>query len=310
MKDFVTRPQANDKKINSKDEFELCYMRHQYFRKVEFNPTEKEMSPYRKIIEHMSKNTFYTYRYLFNLVGMGLDDITAIGKIHLVNYLGLFSIDESRNKRKFDEFVVKFQGKHLGNLPTDYDILSKNKSDYTLFMRQRFTDLVRICQQKAKNIKGARVDEYSPFSGKNPPPSELRDLLEDHDKWGYRKIDNVAYKAARRRAKAKKVPVFILDAIWYVAVPLEHRNLTVLDFAGAGIDPYESLHNQNPEQLLQKRESEKSFDKKRKKYKNYSKEDKAKVIKLFIEKNAESPHFQKEIVIAKKMLRKMGVEHV
>jgi hypothetical protein len=240
---------------------------------------------------------------------MDLEDIASIAKIQLVNYIGLFALDENKDLERYEEFVIKFQRKNKGKNPSKYELLSKNKADYTLFMRQRMADLIRICQQKAKNIKGARVDEYMPFCGKVKPPEDIRDLLVDHEKYGFRKIDNVAYKAVRKRAKSKKTEVFEHEGTWYVAVPLAHRNLTLLDFAGAGFDPLESIFNQTPEQLLNMREQEKRFDKKRKRYKNYSKEDKVRVIRLFLDKNEQNPLYKEEVETAKKTLIRLGVEN-
>jgi hypothetical protein len=209
-----------------------------------------------------------------------------------------------------DEFILKFQRKNNGNLPTDSEILSKNKADYTLFMKQRMTDVVRICQQKAKNIKGLRVDEYVPFYGKNPPPTDLLKLMEDNEAYGYKRLDNVAFKAARKRAKAKGTDAFQIGDTWYIAVPIGHRSLTIADIAGAGIDPYEALHHKDPEKLLSMREQEIKFDKCKKMFKAYTKEEKVKTIRLFVEKNDKNPIFQEEVTTAKRLLRKLGAEYV
>jgi hypothetical protein len=310
MKDFVDRPQAEDRKIHSKNEFELCYMRHQYFRKVTYNPSETEMAPYKRIAENSARNTFYTYRYLFSTVGMELDDLVSIAKIHLVNFLGLFAIDGSKYSKRLYEFFVKFQKKHDGKFPKAKDVLNKNKADYTLFMKQRMTDLVRISQQKAKNIKGSRVDEYIPFYGNNPPPDDLQKLLEDNESYGFRRLDTVAYKAAKKKMNAKTGEHFKFAGSWYVAVPLVHRNLTILDFAGAGYDPYESNQHKNPEQLFLQRESDIRFDKRMKMFKNYSKEKRIELIQKFVSENSSNTRLSQELVTAKKMLKKLGAVHV
>ena len=308
---FVERPEAEDRKIHSKNEFELCYIRHKYLRKVKYNPTEEEMRPYMKIVEWSSRRTFYTYRYLFSTVGMEQDDIVNIGRIHLVNFLGLFEFTKEKNEEKYAKFWLRFCNNNDGKSPSPKDILDKNKADLTMFLKQRMEDLVRICTQKAKNIKGMKIDGYEPFYGSNPPPAELFKLLEDNEAYGYKRIDNVAFKAVKKRAKIKDLKdPFFYSPYWYVAVPLEQRNVTVLDLAGAGLDPFESEHNLNPEQILLNKDEEKRLDKKRKMFKNYTKDEKAKVILGFIEKNENNPHFEEEITIAKRFLREMGVTHV
>lgn len=301
----IFRPPAGTRKIHSANEFELCYIRHQYFRRVKYNPTAEEMLPYKKIIGYLSQRTFYTYPGLFHIVGMTLDDVNAIGQIQLVNFLGLFEIGPTKNPEKYATFaaIVKKIKKHD---ITPEDTLNKNKANFTLFLKQRMTELVRIFRQKAKNIKGVRVDEYAPFYGSPPPPDDLYKLLEDNELYGYKKLDVASYKTIRKKVRAKVNEVFQFAGSYYVTVPLDQRYLTVLDLAGAGLDPYENLHNQNPEEILSKRQNEIKFDIRLKKYKNSSKEDKAKTIMGFVEKNSGNPVFKDEILTAKKLLRNMG----
>jgi hypothetical protein len=267
------------------------------------------MAPYKKIINYLAHRTFYTYIGLFNVVGFGREDVEAVAAINLVNFLGLFKIGPAENVSKYSAFcaVVK---KIKRRDPTDEDILNKNKANLTLFMKQRMTDLVRICRQKAKNIKGVKVEEYAPFYGAPPPPDDLYKLLEDNELYGYKKCDMGQYKSIRKKVKAKVDQVFRFAGNHYVAVPLDQRNLTVLDLAGAGLDPYESFHNLNPEEIFFRREAEIKFDIRVKRYKNSSKEDKVRTIMSFVEKNAENPRYQDEVVTARKLLRNMGYLNV
>lgn len=310
MKELISRPQAAQKKIHSKNDFELCYVRHQYFRRVDYNPSPEEMKPYLRIVEYLGRNTFYTYRYLFSTIGMELEDVVNIGRVNLVNFIGLFEFDEKRNRDKYEKFCITYMNKNKGQTPDQSAILDKNKANLTIFMKQRMEDLVRICKQKAKNIKGFQVDEYVPFYGPQPPPDETYKLLDDNEAYGYKKLDNVAFKAIKKKTKAKVGIPFQFAGSWYIAVPLEQRNLTVLDLAGAGLDPYESSHNKDPEKILQEKQQEIRFDKKRKMFKNSPKEEKAKTIFDFIEKNEDNPIFEEEVVIAKKYLKNMGMEYV
>ena len=266
------------------------------------------MAPYRKIIKFLSQRTFHTYPGLFHVVGFTFEDVNAVGTINLVNFLGLFEISPTKNTDKYGDFCALL--KRMKRPVTDEQILNKNKANLTLFMKQRMEDLVRICRQKAKNIKGARVDEYLPFYGAPPPPDDLYKLLEDNELYGYFKCDMNLYRALRKRKKKKIGEIFQFADNYYVTVPLDQRNITILDLAGAGLDPRESSHNMNPEEILFKRESEIRFDIRLKKYKNSSKEDKAKTIMSFVEQNEDNPTYKDEILTARKLLRNMGYMHV
>lgn len=309
MRELIERPAADARKINHKDDFELCYLRHKYFRKINYNPTPEEMKPYLRIVEYVSRNNFYTYKGLFTTIGMYLEDVVSIGKIQLVNYLGLFEISKEKNIEKYEVFRTAHL-KEYGKDPDSYKLLGKNRANFTMFIKQRMEDLIRICNQKAKNIKGFRVEEYSAFYGANPPPEDLRKLLENNKRYGFRTISTVAFKAIRKRVKAKVDEPFMFAGAWYVAVSLEYRNITMLDFQGAGLDPYDNIHNMDPEKIMLARQEEIRFDKKKKVFDNYSKENKAKVIYEFIEKNRDNPQFEEEVYTARGMLENMGIGHV
>lgn len=109
----VKRPEAAPKKIHNKDEFELCYIRHKYIRKTDSNPTDMEMRPYYKISHNMGRNTHFTYKSLFLAMGFEADDVISICRIHLVSFLGLFSME--RMPEKYAKFEAIFQTNNLVN---------------------------------------------------------------------------------------------------------------------------------------------------------------------------------------------------
>lgn len=301
MEDRIERPAAEKRKIHSKNEFELCYLRHQYLRRVTFNPTEADMAPYMQIVSHQAKNTFYTYKNLFKLVGFDVDDVINIAKVHLVSFLGLYKLDKV--PKKYDEFLV-VHTKKWGREANADDIENKDRANLTMFMKQRMEDVVRVCRQKAKNIKGMPVEEFFVFYGAKRPPKDHRALLEDHERFGYRKLDIGSFKSIKKKMKIKSNDEpFKFAGYWYIAVPLEKRNLTLLDFAGAGLDPYDSIHNKNPEELLFHRFSEDEFEQKRAEFEASSDKRKEDRVRHFINKNKGNPMFREEIAIAKKFLK-------
>jgi hypothetical protein len=310
MKELVTRPPADKRKIHSKNEFELCYLRHQYLRRVDYNPTALEMKPYMPIVERMSRNTFTTYRYLFGTIGMMKEDIVNTGRVYLTEFIGLFEFSDSKNRKEYESFCIAYMNRNNDQMPGPSDVRDGNMALFTMFMKQRMEDLVRICRQKAKNIKGLKVDEYVAFYGPNPPPENIYLLLEDNQAHGFKILDGVAFKAIKKKCKAEIEEPFQFAGSWYVAVRIEQRNLTILDLVGAGLDPYESRHNMNPEKILQDKETEIRFDKNARIFKNSTSDEKAKTIFDFIEKNEGNPTFEEEIAIAKKYLRNLGPEYV
>lgn len=299
MSDHVTRPQAKGRKIHSKDEFELCYLRHQYVRKTSYNPTEREMQPYMGVIKNLSKNTYYTYQSLLAMVGMDLDDVINIGRVHLTSYLGLFSI--RTESPRLEMFKDRFY-EDKGYPASDNDILNKDKADLTSFIKQRYEDLIRICRQKGRNIKGHCVEEFFAYKGPLPPPEVLRLLIEDHEKYGFKKIDQASFRTVKKKARPES-NVFEYNGLWYVAVLVEHKNLGIEDFTGAGMSPYDNVHNMTPEQILFKKRGESDMEDLRQEFEGYSRELKINKIKSFIESNYDSKALASEVATARRLLK-------
>lgn len=300
----VERPKADKKKIHSKNDFELCYIRHQYFRKTKFNPTKDEMQPFMAIATHFAKNTYFTYKNLFHMVGFECVDLISIAQIHLVSFLGLFSLDKM--PQKYEEFVEIYKNANQEGPKVD-DVLNKNKANFTMFLKQRMEDVVRVCRQKARNIKGLPAEEFYFYYGPKRPPRFLRDLIGHHEKYGFRKLDNAVYKSIRKKVKKDDSPVFRFDGNYYIAVPVEQKSLSITDFCGADMNPYDSIHNMTPEQIFFAGEERSDWAKKQEEFDSKPKNRQANVIKKFIRNHKDNPKFKEEVKIARKFLKENGV---
>lgn len=305
--DKVVRPIASKGKIHCRNEFELCYLRHQYLRRVDYNPTKKDMEPYKAIAAHMARNTFFTYRNLFHLIGFESEDLINIANVHIVSFLGLFSLEKL--PEKYQEFFKSFDAIHKEG-PQSEDILNKNKANCTLFLKQRMEDVVRICRQKAHNIKGYPTEEHYFYSGSNPPPALLRDLIDKHEKLGYKKLSTAVYKSIKKKVHPVLTdgPVFEFNQHYYVAVPIDQKNLSLDDFSGAGLDPHDNLHNKTPEEICSLSQENEDLEQKEEEFFASSDEVKTKLIKRFIRKNKRNPLYKEEMRAARKMLREIEAQ--
>jgi hypothetical protein len=302
---YVYRPKSSKGRIHSKDEFELCYIRHKYFRKTLHNPTSKEMAPYARIVENLSRNTYYTYKNLFQAIGFEHEDVENIGLIHLVSFLGLFSLESIPQKLK--EFVRHYK-KVTGTKPSPHDLLSKNRANFTIFLKQRMEDVVRICRQKARNIKGIPTEISYFFYGPKRPPKDLTKLVDDYEKYGFRKMDMASFRTIRKKAKKLKDSRFKYGQNWYVMVPVEHKRLELVDFCGSGLDPYDNIHNMNPEQVLFHKQEQEFWNQKERDFQNTPNVDKIKLIGEFVKNNLNNPRFSEEVLLAEKVLQKLEAD--
>jgi len=288
------------KRISHKNEFELCFLRHQYLRRIKHNATREEMEPYLKIVDNFGKNTYYTYKNLFLLVGMDFEDVLNITQVYLATYIGLFALE--RNPDKLREFKAAFKNRNSIRCSKE-NILDKNKANFTCFLKQRLQDLVRVCRQKAKNIKGIVAEEFLVFTGTKAPPVDIEELLESHDRYGYRPLDTNVFKTIKKKIMGQEGPVYTFNKNWYVCVPIRKKALTLTDFVCNNYDPRENLCNMTPEEYLDvKDEAVRSRE-----FQESSAEDKAEVIRTFLVKNEENPEFEEEVRIAQKFLKNLGV---
>lgn len=296
----VTRPPADNSKISHKNEFESCYLRHRYIRKTTHNPTPREMAPYESIAINMAKNTFFTYRTLFGMVGFESEDLANTNRAHLISFLGLFSLESSSDKLKtFESLFYRINKRY----PNDKDILNKNKANFTMFLKQRMEDVVRVCRQKTKNIKGLSAEEFYVFYGTNAPPANLSKLLENHNKLGFKKLDIASFKSIKKKAKHRSDTPFKFGSKWYCAIPLGNKSLTLSDLTGNDMNPRDNIIGMNPLQILAENEENNFWDKKQTLFNSYSKEEKVFAIKDFLLKNVNNNKYITEVKIAKKNLR-------
>jgi hypothetical protein len=298
-----TMPEPN-KRINCKSEFEQCYLRHQYLRRITHSPTREEMDPYYKIVENFTRNTFYVYKNLFLLVGLDLEDMLNIGQVHLVSFLGLFALE--RNPKKLADFNKTFKGRNSIVCSPD-DILDKNKANFTCFLKQRLEDVVRVCRQKAKNIKGLSAEEFLVFKGTKRPPKDIEDLLNNHQKYDYHPLGTSVFKTIKKRMKDRQEgPIYRDNGTWYICVPIRKKTITLTDFTCNNYDPYDNLHNMNPEEILEKAETP-SWEDRFIEYCSLPTQDRRVMLKTFITENKKNPKFKEEIKVARRFLEKLNV---
>lgn len=283
--------------------FELCYLRHQYLRKVKRQPTREEMEPYSKIVENHTRNTFYVYKNLFLMVGLDLEDVLNNGHVQLISFLGLFALE--RNPKKLADFKRNYRSRNSIICSKD-DILNKNQANFTCFLKQRLDDMVRVCKQKAKNIKGMIAEEFVVFKGSKKPPKDIEDLLENHEKYGYGPLTTTVFKSIKKKMNNKQEgPVYLDGKTWYVCVPIRKKMLSIVDFACNNYDPYDNLHNMTPEEVLEKSEGA-DWDGKWLNFNSISNEERMETLKTFIVQNKNNPVYKEELKTARKFMEING----
>jgi hypothetical protein len=224
----------------------------------------------------------------------------------LVSFLGLYAIEKMPEKLK--KYEVDF---HIDNkeFPQKSDLEQKNKANFTYFFKQRMGDLVRVCKQKVRNIKGKQSEEFLVFYGKNEPPKYLNGLIEEYKSHGYKKLDLAVFKSIRKKINVEvDCTMFKSEDVWYIAIPLEQSNLDLEDIIGSDCNPYENRHNMGPDEILNSHQTVQNLDDFNDWFYNKSDYRKRVTLKKFIAKNKNKVQYKEEIAIAKRLLKSETIE--
>jgi hypothetical protein len=171
--------------------------------------------------------------------------------------------------------------------------------------------MVRVCRQKARNIKGLHSEEFIVFSGTKQPPKDIEDLLENHSKHGYKSLGTSAFKSLKKKMKNKQEgPVYLDDGVWYVCVPIRKKTLSFTDFTCNNADPYDNLHNMTPEEIFERSESRNFCKDNYSEFNSIPDKDKIKIVRSFVEENKENKFLKEEVDTAKRLLENLNVTNI
>jgi hypothetical protein len=290
------------KKIHSKNDFELCYLRHKYLRRTDINPSKEDIAPYAIIIHKLSGKTYSTYNKIFYAVGLDFMDVVRISDVHLISYLGLFHIQ--KNPIKYKAFETKFVDRNHF-LPAENDILDKNKADFTAFLKQRMEDVVRVCRQKVRNVRGSPIQPAHFYFAPEIPKARDFEIIANYEKLGLRKLDPAVFRSIKKKAKPTNPLRFFFNGNWYISIPTNFQPLSATDFLTSDQFPRDLEHNKNPEEMLMSTEAKADWGKKYKKYKKIPSQQKLSMLRFFIEANKDNSLFVNEIKTANRIVSRL-----
>lgn len=131
-------------KISVKDDFELVLFRWRYLNKT-VNPTEEEISKYNSVIKAASGKIYSIFTKVFSRSGMQLDDVRSLARVHIVSYIGLFSLNKNKIKRlEFENSFIK----NNNNPPSQKEIDKKDIKTAYAFVYQRLLENALHCKRK------------------------------------------------------------------------------------------------------------------------------------------------------------------
>jgi hypothetical protein len=246
-------------KINSKDHFELVYLRHRYFRKST-NPTAARLGEFEEMICNISDKIYLRNITVFKTLGMEMDDLRNIGRIHTVSFISMGGIKE--NPDLFEQLRVQHKAKYGNHSePGDKDIFLKEHYNLSRFLNQRLQEVAKFSKNKNENIRGTRSYRNFYIGNSEKDPEDM-DLIKNYKDHGYSKITESEYKKIAKENKCKGQLRFENKEGQIVrAVYIQGSFLTSNDIDGSELDPRRNSFYRSAEKTLMIKEA--LFDKKK-----------------------------------------------
>jgi hypothetical protein len=288
------------KRRSYKDDFEMVTLRHEYLKNIH-NVDPKEIEKWKKYVNITAYQIYNKYRHNFEKVSFDIEDVISIAQVYLVGYLSNYGF--KTNPDSVSKFVKKFVTTNK-RMPNEAELYKAERNEIINFLRQKISYCSGICGRKARNIT-VGTDIKKRFA-KTPMAIDVNHelILEDHTKYGYRKVTAKEWKEISKNPcqKSKEAPT---DKNGFEVITIEKFNtgITYQDYSDI-VKSYDTIHSTNPEDFLIKLEDERTFDKTLSLFYDLTQTEKIKSLKVFIKNNTGNKILKKELMLAKKMLLK------
>lgn len=179
------------KRINTKDHFELRYLRWDYFVRTNNPKNENIFHENRKTIDNYAVKYFLKYEDLLRLNSLDMDDLKNIIRCFIVSYDGLWSFDA--DAEKLERFREKFF-KEEGCYPSPEILSKKNNSNMMSFIEQKLDDMINVFRIKNKDQAGFYSDEFFKIGAKvSKEKINLPSFGSNPTKEGWKKVSKKEY---------------------------------------------------------------------------------------------------------------------
>jgi len=287
------------KRLNFKDDFEMLYLRHEYIERVrelgkEFDSTM--VKRYAGIVHTTARVMFAKLKPIFYKVGFDEEDFVSITNMYMLSYMALYSIQT--NPKELQHVLEK---KGVGSLE-ESEILRIDRNNLINFLRQRLYHCSLLFSRKARSIT-AGEDRRGIFAATKDSVGVCQELLlEDHQKYGYRKVTSKEFKKAKEISKASgDSDLFDKDGFRIQKIVHPNPGISEYDYVTL-LEQNKGSYYQNPEATKQAKEEEVALEAFQIKVGNMDEEAKKKLLRNFIRKNKDNKSLRKELRLAKKML--------
>jgi len=289
-------------KVRFDEEFELVAMRWRYLLRSP-NPTNDRMFQFETILKSTSRKIWRRFKYAYNVTGYDFDDVVALGRVHLVSYIGIFGLLEHPDK--LIAFVQTFTKKN-GKAPAEEDILRKDRANCASFLYQRLEEVAKICSQKNRNIRGTDGLRAA-FIGESAVTEPDEAILANPEKYGLKKLTKKATEEmeANLKHEDKTEKGFKFEGKHVRVVELSPKPLNEVDAAEMFYNAYNSIYLQSPLEVLEGFNENVKDEEYRATFDSMEQDKKVLMLKKFIAVHKDKPAYADEIKAARDILNKL-----
>lgn len=241
-------PEIDNMKINSRDYFELVYMRHKYFRRTE-NPAPGRLEQFEEMLVNISNKMYVKNIEVFKTVGFEMEDLQNIARIHTVSFIGMSGVYENPDKMKA---FVKLHKNKFGkeSEPTKMDIFKHECYNLARFLNQRMQEVARFSKIKNANIRGTRNQKRFYIGTPRNNPDDL-ELFENPKYYGYERITEKKFNKLLKENNPNDKYAFLTNDNKLVrAVYIRGSVLNSNDVENTHMDPRINHYYKDPEESL------------------------------------------------------------
>lgn len=296
----VAKTLDTNMKVRFEDEFELVVMRWRYLLQSP-NPTDQRMMMFEGILNSTSRKIWRRFKYAYSITGYDMDDVKALGRVHLVSYLGKFGLLE--HPEKLVSFVGTFTKKNRKE-PTEQDILRKDRANCASFLYQRLEEVAKICSQKNRNIRGTDGLKAS-FIGSVYVNAPNEAVLDNPEKYGLKKLTKKAAEELAEKSTEKLDNGFMADGKFVRVVEMPPKALGEMDATDLFHNAHNSLYLMNPLEALEYHNENVQDDQLRERFEELNEDGRKATLKKFIKKNSDNPKYADEVKTAREMLNSL-----
>lgn len=283
------------------DNFEELYLRHDLAGRIA-EMDGSYIREYRGIIWNTTEIIYQQNHNVMRIVGFEMEDLISISNMYAIYYMSLYSL--RHNEKAMEKFLMKYKIKHGKDAhPPKEEVNRVERNNLINFLRQKLYHCCLVFVRKGRNILGgSHVKIYLAETDKSKKV-DIYMAAKEPKKYGFRVVTQNEFKEIKKKPKGEYGEMFD-DKGFKVHIYEEMpRSLTVEEHEEAFMS--RNIYYEDPEIACSFLQKEVEFEALERKFQNFDKKSKRKMLNKFIYDHATNDTLKEEVKIARRLLKDM-----